>query len=577
MAFLKPLNDSVKEKKIWAFDIETKGQKNKFVMGSIVGDRGIKEVFWDKKYFFDFLMRKERLFRDGVIVATNLNFDFMGLISDTSLMNRFKPIIRNSQMLSATLESDRSKRHKIKFIDSWNFSKISVENMGKIIGLNKLNTPKCFKRDPRTEEEKEELKNYNLRDSEITYLFMKKLQDGFNSLNANLKMTVSSTAMDLFRRNYQDRIFYQPSKDILSYLYAGYYGGRTEAIKRGHVTNLNYYDVNSLYPSVMMNEYPETSRFTYSKIIKHDTIEQYEGVANVIITAPDLYIPYLPLRHDNKLIFPKGTFRGTYTFFELRKALSLGYTIDKFNDGIIYFRKFYPFREYVEKLYALRQEYKKDNDSREMIVKLMMNSLYGKFAQKIDKKEVIVHKDNVTMQMLNSTDNVFRSGDFFIFNDPYDKIPAFVNPIFSIYTTAYARDRLYDYMRNRQKDVYYFDTDSLFIKGSLDVSHRLGEMKLEMQIKDGIIVKPKMYIADDYVKCKGLFKMDRNSFCNLLTTKTAHMERFVKFKEANKRGLEYNEIIEFDKILDLEDNKRKWYDKFNPDMLQDSEALAMVL
>lgn len=576
---LNPLKTSIKQKPLWGFDIETYSDKNKFLMGSIVGDFNINKTFWNKEEFIDFLKQKARLFGHGYIFATNLNFDAMALFDKSSLFNKITPIIKNSQMLCTGI--DLGKNKKLKFVDSWNFAKISVKKMGEMINIHKLNHPEFLGEKISDYYKKIILEEYNLRDSEITYKFMKFLQNGFNDLGCNLKLTLASTSMDLFRRRFLKKKLYQPERNILNYSYNAYYGGRTEVIKRGKIRNINYYDVNSLYPSVMVNDYPDPNSIKFSKTIKKETIYKYEGIAKVNITTPEyMYIPYLPCRYEinkqNKLIFPLGTFTGYYTFFELRKALKLGYRINKFYNGILYINKFKPFIDYVNTLYDMRKEYKKANDYREYITKIMLNSLYGKFAQKIDTKEIIIHVDRMTEEKIKAAVKISRSGDFFILNKPYKRVPIFVNPIFSIYTTAYARDKLYDYMQKyNEHKTYYYDTDSLFTKAELPTSNKLGSMKKEFTIKKGILVKPKMYLMDEYVKCKGCFKMDKDGFLDLLISKKFKMTKFVKFKEANRRKLEYNQVIELEKSLDLEDNKRAWQDKFNPDTIQDSVPISL--
>lgn len=65
----------------------------------------------------------------------------------------------------------------------------------------------------------------------------------------------------------------------------------------------------------------------------------------------------------------------------MANAIRYGYTFEvlrgyKFNTGYI-------FREYVDKMYELRCTYTKDNPLN-LIAKLLMNSLYGKFGMKAE-------------------------------------------------------------------------------------------------------------------------------------------------------------------------------------------------
>ena len=92
---------------------------------------------------------------------------------------------------------------------------------------------------------------------------------------------------------------------------------------------MDYYDYNSLYPSVMLNSYPDPN--TLNVTYKNETsyIESFDGISEVEIYSPKVKYPLLPYRTEDKLLFPYGTFRGYYTHIELREAMLLGYVIKK--------------------------------------------------------------------------------------------------------------------------------------------------------------------------------------------------------------------------------------------------------
>ena len=80
-----------------------------------------------------------------------------------------------------------------------------------------------------------------------------------------------------------------------------------------------------------------------------------------------------------------GTWAGWITSYEYDKAIDLGYKIEILK-GYSFARKII-FKEYVDKLYQLRLEYTKDNPMN-LIAKLLMNSLYGKFGMKSESNSV---------------------------------------------------------------------------------------------------------------------------------------------------------------------------------------------
>ena len=81
-----------------------------------------------------------------------------------------------------------------------------------------------------------------------------------------------------------------------------------------------------------------------------------EGIQN------DTYVPLLPVRHDNKLIFPIGLIKGYYTHLELREAQKHGFTINKLGNGVIYTKTFKLFKSFVIDKYKTRLEQKANKD-----------------------------------------------------------------------------------------------------------------------------------------------------------------------------------------------------------------------
>lgn len=574
---LKPIKRKFRTKLLWGFDVETEVNdgKHKFIMGSIVGDEGINRTFYDRKDFFKFILDNYRLFRRGYIVATNLNFDIMELVKGTKYRVLVKPLIRSSSMLCVKIPVNNG-HDMMTFIDSWNHFKLGVEKMGRIIGINKLNKPSFLGKKPKNNLERLELEEYNMTDSVITYKFMRFIQGTYNRLDANLKMTIASSTMDLFRRNDLKEELYQPDKPTMDMIFKAYYGGRTEIFKRGKIKNLNYYDVNSLYPSVMLEAMPHPNFMIPTKKVTLRNINENEGVCKVRLTAPNMKIPYLPVRTEDKLIFPYGEIEGYYTFLDIREAVKRGYKIKYISEGVVYTKMFYPFKTFVKRLYRLRLFYQERNDTREKVVKVLMNSLYGKFGQKIDSKETIIHEKALSYKDMKKAIKINKSGEYYILNSPCEHIPSFVNPIFCAYVTSYARRKLYSFMQKVGFDhVYYCDTDSIITDKTLIHSNVLGKMKLEFNITKGVLVKPKMYMIDDIIKFKGVHDISKEEFLHLINgdTKSIINKKFLKFKEAGKRHKSYNEIVPIEKFISLEDNKRLWTENFNPSELQDSEPL----
>ena len=611
--YLRPTNNKINPKKLYGFDIETYGDKNKFLMGSIVGENE-EYVFWDKKRMQSFILGNKKI-RNSILFATNLGFDFLGLFGDDyNLMSKFHYIIKGSNFVMIKTITDK-KQYCLKFYDTLSFMLASVDTLGKILNVPKLKKPDCIGKFVKMcTVDGKILEEYNIRDSRISFLFAKFLQSNFNDLGTNMKCTLASTSMSLFRNKYLKHWVEQPKLNILKMQYNAYYGGRVEAFYRGKIPeNENYclYDINSLYPFVM-----NTKNYPNPYTLKKGVDLEKEGITFCEIESPNILYPLLPFRTPEKLLFPVGKFKAWQSNVELRKAIELGYKI-KAIDGYYYESVFNPFSLFISDLYKLRMNYKKNKSlvEIEIVPKILMNSLYGKFAQKLQYQELYFMDNQENKNLISkycyinrelreqgkplkytidSPDNrtIKKNGIlfheprmFYVIDNEITNYPKFINPILSIYTTSYARLELYKWIElilKQGKKVLYCDTDSLITNAKLKTGEKLGEMKKEISIHKGIIIKPKFYYLEDeskkniYAKSKGMHNLKTFlQFDDVLKTQKYEYVKFTKFREALRRKLAFNEKINVEKLIDLEDNKRVWKEKFNKEKLEKSEPIII--
>ena len=612
---LKPLSNKIKNsKKIYAFDIETK-QKDytsekgleykhqEFLMGSVVGE-DLQKVFWNKQEMQKYLISSKKL-KDNLIFATNLDFDFNILYNDCDDLKKFNFIERNGSFIIITYKNKPKSTHRWKFLDTINYSRCGVEKLGQMLGISKREHPKCLGRIPDTMDERNELVEYNLTDSLISYKFGEFMRNFANNLKCKLKPTIASLGIDYWRRNYLKKDIFQERRSIIEDHYLGSIkGGRTENFKRGYFKDIFYYDFNSMYPSVCKDgtnnngKYPDPS---FVKTIDDGSvgyIESFEGISNVEIESPDTYIPLLGYHDKNgKLFFPKGIMKGWWCNIELRKAIELGYKIKKVNKVIYYDKDFVPFKDCVKSLYELRLSYQREgNKPMDQMIKTLMNGgLFGKFAQKINNKTEVYHiknlyvKKNGECYIIKDEKKIvlynFNIRGNFVFENieiPM-RIPIFIMPILASYTTAMARLKLFECMNKRNDNVIYCDTDSIVVnRKCYDSSNSLGQLKLEANIKEGIFCRPKQYYYTDgnkdTIRIKGVIKkalFNKQDFIDVLNN-GVNYQRFTKIKESAIRKIPYGSIIMVNKSLGLEDDKRIWNDKFSFIEIQDSSPLMMI-
>lgn len=330
-----------------------------------------------------------------------------------------------------------------------------------------------------------------------------------NDDHPRLYMTAAATAMNVFKKSYGGAGWLKSIGDNHEIYRNGYYGGRCEVVRR-YGQNLHYYDINSLYPSVMLTEqYP-----LGESVFVRERVPETLGYYKVKAYAPEgLHIPVLPFRDESKkLLFPTGTFEGWYYSPELDLAEKMGYVIEV-QGGYAWFDTANPFVDYIEHYYDIKQH---STGAKRYLAKLMLNSLYGKFAQRTEGIKLLDAK-SITVDDLAVRDIYSYP------NEPdilYEKAPLFgdfIRPHISGFITSYGRCLLYKYFQEvGHRHVYYYDTDSLVTDVHIrtsEIGKDIGQMKLEDEIQEGIFLLPKVYAYVNnkdkvIIKAKGLSVKD---------------------------------------------------------------------
>ena len=450
---------------IWAFDTEDNGRGKPYLYNfySVKFDRHY--TFTEQTEALDFVCCLSNV----DIWCCNLEYDVNNLFRDHYALCIYS--YADSRLLSCKLD----KGFNVKFYDTMNHWHMSVKDMGERIKLPKLE----MKHTASVKVTKKKIE-YCRRDTEIVARFVTSMDETYDSIGAKLKMTIGSTTMDLFERIYYKRMKNPFTMDQIDFFHSGYYGGRTEIFYTKPVKGpIFYHDVNSLYPYCLRNfDYPSLDVFYNTLKPKWELF----GMADVAIVAPKgLNIPYLPARHDNKLTFPLGSWRGVYTYFEVREAKKLGYTVKKVYRAVEFPGTCAPFVEFVDDIYKARMKAKSKKD--EMLTlsyKLLMNNLYGKFAQR-----------NEVTKMLPLDGYDLKTGDV-IFADlvltkTKEEYTRYANCIWACYCTAYARHTLYQGLSSVQATpnaiLLYCDTDSILYRTNgrqlFPDSGTLGQFKTE--------------------------------------------------------------------------------------------------
>ena len=329
-----------------------------------------------------------------------------------------------------------------------------------------------------------------------------------------------------------------------------YHGGRTNNLMftwtAGPNERLRYLDFTSLYPYVLArNPYPGG----HPTVIRQNfpPINDVFGFVSCKVLPPkNLYLPVLPLTVDGKLMFPlcrtcaeerlkescphnneQRSFLGSFVSVELQKALSLGYKILETYEVLHYERQITDvFQDYVNRWYKLKAQSSgfpsdcktaeekerflslfeenegialdpnkiESNPGLRSISKLMLNSFYGKLAQRPDLPVTRLVKEQPEMWNIYNDEDIVVTGDVILENlllisykqkDIKDCKVGNTSVAIASFVTAYARLKLYEEMERIEAStpgsVLYFDTDSIvFVQKADTYVPRIGSFLGQM-------------------------------------------------------------------------------------------------
>jgi hypothetical protein len=346
--------------------------------------------------------------------------------------------------------------------------------------------------------------------------------------------TTASQAVKIWRLYIKEDIESIENKELDDFIRQDcYYGGRTEIFRPLFDANydleanefkfkgkalkilqeqqgkkLYYLDVNSLYPTVMRSEiYPSKfSHWGYGKDA-YEKAKDKIGFWEVLVEVPhDLLIPPLPLNHtftkgikkgSKKLIFPTGTFKGKWSTYELEYAKKFGVKIIEYYRGAIFNSGGYMFKEFIDDLYRIRLEAKANKDGvNDMNSKLIMNSCYGRLGLQTERSNLILDDGSIGLTLHSEIQGEDGTTVRFM-EKPVTLEKAFTNVAISAMVTSYARVLMHKLMDQVGFDnIYYTDTDSIFIDKEWTSGKELGELKLEYTCTSACFLLPKTYVNE---------------------------------------------------------------------------------
>lgn len=550
--WFKSLKGEPKEHKIVAFDIEGGGGYRGFVCGSIVSDN-LYKFYTNREEMQTKLMR---LLHEGAwIFAHNLQYDLPLLEADQFPKG---DLLFSPHGLLWGSYTYHDQKHKI--YDSVNlFPRLSIDYLGGLVGVEKVTLPEnTLRRLARgqpwevfTDQEQKAIRLRVSRDAEILFLAIANLQELVLSLGGQLKPTIAGVAMDIYRRSFHRYPWQVLGPETNKMARPAFYGGRSENFAFGEVEPVNMYDVTSLYPYAQsIARYPHPSHLKLELAPKRaGEWLKWEGSAEVTLEVPESFIPVVPYRHNRRLFFPTGRLVGQWTIYDIREALRAGAILKGAAWVLGSPVTFNPFEDFVETLFARRQSYLRSGSPQANLVKLILNSLYGRWGLNEDGGLYrIVNVDQVTdfSEFQGYTTDIIN-GSLFAFGRLENlRRPDYVNVMFSSQIASVARSHLNNELLRQGENSIYCDTDSIITRGEVPTGDGLGKWRLEMAGGKADLLGPKEYalhnlsLGSRYI-VKGLPENVSQAY---FEEGTARFYRALSIREALNRKQEPTEWIE---------------------------------
>lgn len=485
--------------RVWAYAVCDIDEPSKYLVGNSIGGfmewcrrHANCEVYFhnlafDGSFILDYLEKHGWQWIGESVEAESLTYET--LISDTN------------QFYCITLHFSRY--FKVKIMDSLKIIPLSVKAIAKAYGLEEgkgeLDYEAFREVGHRITADEED---YIRRDVQIVaHALRRHFEQGLR------KMTAGSNALKGFKDTLGGHRRFRFSYPVLSeeeetLIRKAYKGGWTYVDKRirgAEVGRGMVFDVNSLYPSVMYFE-----RLPYGKAhfaldpSKMPADELWICSAMVSFELKPDHVPCIQLKGNSRFVPTEylessgGIVQMSFSNvdFELYSE-QYDFKVHEWLGGYWFKSNDLQFRDYIDYWMGVKVKAGEEgNNGLRTLAKLMLNSLYGKFATRrtcVGKKPVL-------------KDGVVRFEEL----PPEERDPVYL-PV-GVFITSYARMKTVSAAQACYDMFCYADTDSIHITGDvvpdfLDVDDfRLGAWKHESDFERAKFLRAKCYIEQEVGK-----------------------------------------------------------------------------
>lgn len=446
--------------RVWGYGTMEIGNNENFTLGNNIDDF----LQWAEKTEGDLYFHNLKF--DGEFIVNRL-LQLGWKHSDSGLPKTFDTLISNMgqwYMVSISYGYDKNgKKRHTRIYDSLKKLPFSVDAIGRSYGLSveKLDVEEGFY-------DRERPIGHEITEEEVAYI-KNDVEVVAQALDIQFKeglkrMTNGSDALGNFREIFGTKTFRRmfpvlslEDNEEIRMAYKGGFTWLNDKYKEKEIKKGLVYDVNSLYPSQMYYRplpYGTPIKFA-GEYVKDKEYPLWTQHIKTMFELKEGYIPTIQIK--NSLFFKgneylknsSGELVDLYLsnidlelFFEHYNIIEIEYVGGwKFKQATGLFNK------YIDKWTHIRHAH---TGAREQIAKLMLNSLYGKFATNPDMtgKVPYLKEDNSTG---------FKEGE-----------PETADPVYTpmgVFITAWARYTTITTAQSVYDRIIYCDTDSIHIEG----------------------------------------------------------------------------------------------------------------
>lgn len=310
-------------------------------------------------------------FGDDAKQAADWQFDYV-MPDGTS----YEWTVYNSKRHYAVI-LNKSAHTRIRLLDAYAFFSTSLDKAARMLGYGgKLDAPLFARSQFRTRK----FQAYAKRDAYLTRLLGERIVSMHREYDVRTCISAPHFASSVFRRKFLTDEVALPNERLEQHGLYSYHGGKNGYYRDGpaDLDNVRAYDIRSAYPEAM-RALPDITRGTWQPTIGYTpgvdaiwraTIEYepclYRGMQNAAGTwngVPGRYSVHLTSYELDAMVS-----RG-----EARVVRAVGHVYSGPSGG--------PLAEYVDTFYALKST--TPHETERVTAKLFLNSLYGKFFQKV--------------------------------------------------------------------------------------------------------------------------------------------------------------------------------------------------